>query len=129
MERAPAATGEDPAHAALLATARQLRQAVIDDDTEQVHRLLCRLRAELAPHVVSEHDRLPLERGSLSAIVVHGQRRLLKLVDEALLGDGEGDGCNCLVRAVEIEIALRRQIRLEATVLEPHGGNGPGGDL
>lgn len=115
----PPSPYEDRTHAQLVATAHALRRAVRDEDQEQVHGLLCRLRSELVPHVRDERPQLASTRASAGAVVLDGQRRLLHLVDDALLGLGDdSDGCTCLVRAIEIDVALRRLVRLEATVLD-----------
>lgn len=113
----PSGASEDPTHVDLLAMAHAVRRAVVDDDTETMHVLWCQLRADLATHVRSERERLP-EHGSLGVMVVDGQRRLLELLDEVMLGMGRDPDCNCLVRAAEVEVALRRQARLEATILD-----------
>lgn len=120
MVRQPGSS-EGPSHLDLLVVAHSVRAAVIDDDSEQVHTLLCRLRADLVSHLRDERPRLSEARGSVRAVTTDGQQRLLELIDEVMLGlDDDPTGCNCLVRAVEIEIALRRQARLEATLLAHH---------
>lgn len=118
MERPPAPNGH-PTHLDLVETAHALRQAMLDDDTDEVHRLLCQLRADLVAHLRGERRRLHSAAEPVGAVVLDGQERLLELVDDVLLGaDEDPQACNCLVRAVEIEVALRRQIRLEAHVLD-----------
>lgn len=118
MDRPPA-SNENPTHLDLLETARALRRAMLDEDTDRVHRLLCRLRADLVDHVHGERRHLPSTGASVSSVVLVGQERLLELVDEVLLGvDRDAQACNCLLRSVEIDVALRRQVHLEARVLD-----------
>ena len=62
--------------------------------------------------------------------IVDGQQRLLRLLTDVLFTptDGEeGDDCSCVVRVAEIELALRRQVRLEAAVAgrRPRTSRGP----
>lgn len=109
----------DLSHIDLLGIARAVQHAVIEDDTDEVHALLCRLRADLVTHLHAERQRLLSGQGSLDRVVLDGQRRLMTLLEDVIAGMGDGPGeCNCLVRAAEIEIALRRQARLEATVFD-----------
>lgn len=51
---------------------------------------------------------------AVRAVVHEGQIRLLDLLDGAL---GDTRACSCTVRATELEVALRRQARLEDILL------------
>lgn len=108
-----------PTHLDLLAISRVVQRAVIDDDTEQLHAALSRLRADLVLHLRGEHQWAGGGQGAGAGVVKDGQHRLLGLIDEVIL-DAHSDeaGCACLVRATVIERALRRQAKLEAAVLD-----------
>lgn len=112
-----AALTMDPSRRELLALARSLRDDVRDDDPESVHRHLASLRSGLVEHVRLEREAGPaVDHDPVGFVVRNGQERLLALVDEVLAeSSAETDalGCNCMVRSAEIEIALRRQDRLE----------------
>lgn len=129
-----------PDHPDLLAMARLVRGAVERDDTDGLHAELTRLRAAVMDHVRAERAQLDALPGSGAAIAIDGQRRLLRLLTDALstpAGGHGGDDGNCLVRAARIEASLRRQARLEATLLRRHpvrpddghptAGRSPGG--
>jgi hypothetical protein len=112
-----------PSHLDLLTAARAIRRAAAEGDTEQVHTELTRLRNGLLAHVHAERHFVGSLPPPSARLVGDGQRRLLELVDAVILGadDGRDGGCACLVRAVEVDAALRRQARLERTV---SGGGG-----
>jgi hypothetical protein len=60
---------------------------------------------------------MPDDLAATGSIITEGQRRLLRLVDEVVFEALRDEPtCTCLVRAAEIELALRRQARLEATL-------------
>jgi hypothetical protein len=107
------------AHDDLLAIARRVRGAVQRDDADGLHSELSRLRTALMDHVQDERKQLDGLAPSAASVALDGQQRLLRLVTDVLLAPaGRGDDdCNCVVRAAEIELALRRQARLEATLL------------
>lgn len=103
-----------PSHDDLLSTARVLRSEALGEDGDRVRRALARLRADLVHHVRAEEPRLATAPEAARAVVVDGQRRLLGLLDGALV---DVRTCACLVRTTELEVALRRQARLEAILL------------
>ena len=108
-----------PSHLDLLDLARDVRRAAIGDDTDVLHAELTRLRHHLRLHVRAEHARLEEPASAAAAVTLAGQRRLLALVDALLFEAGTTtDGCRCRHRAAEIELALRRQARLE---MNQHG--------
>ena len=114
-------------HLDLLAIARRARSAVEHDDTEGLHVELTRLRSAVMDHVRAERAQLEALPDSAAAVALNGQRRLLRLLAEALFepaNRGGGERCNCLVRAAEIELAVRHQAKLEAALLRrhPHAG-------
>lgn len=107
-----------PSHGDLIAIAHALREATIVGDSEQLHADLARLRTALVHHVSDEQTRMPDDLAATDSIIRDGQRRLLRLVDEVVFEALRDEPtCTCLVRAAEIELALRRQARLEATLL------------
>ncbi len=106
-----------PSHEDLLAIAHALREATIVGDVEQLHAELARLRTALVHHLGEEDLPLPEALAATRTILKDGQRRLLRLVDEVVFEARDHPTCTCLVRAAEIELALRRQVRLETTVL------------
>jgi hemoglobin len=110
-------------HLDLLAIARDVRDAVERDDTDALHAELTRLRAAVMDHVHAERPQLDALTGSAAVVVVDGQQRLLRLLTEVLFTPTDQDGaddCNCLVRAAEIDLALRRQAKLEGALLRRH---------
>jgi hypothetical protein len=116
-----------PSHHDLLAIARAVRGAAIRDDIEHMHIQLARLRTALVHHLQAEGARLATAPGSAATVARDGQQRLLRLVDEVVSGTGDDAGCNCLVRAAELEVALRRQAMLEVAVLDQRPLAGSGG--
>ncbi len=109
-------------HLDLLAMARCVRDAVERDDTEGLHAALTRLRTAAMGHVHAERVQLDALPDSAAAVALDGQRRLLRLLTDTLFDptDRGGDDCNCLVRAAEIELTVRRQAKLEAALLRRH---------
>ncbi|HET6949949.1 MAG TPA: hypothetical protein VFI47_06230 [Acidimicrobiales bacterium] len=115
-----------PSHVDLLVTSRGVRRAAVDADTERLHRELSRLRTALVLHLQAERARL--HDGPAATITRDGQRRLLALLDDLLDDTCDDAGtCTCVVRAAEIDHALRRQALLEANVigLHPLAGEAP----
>jgi len=110
-------------HLDLLAIAARLRSAVERDDTEGFHAELIRLRASVMEHVHAEHALLDSLPGSTAAVVIDGQRRLLRLLSDVVFTPADPDGdhdCNCILRAAAIDLSLRRQAKLETTLLQRH---------
>lgn len=108
---APSAT---PTHLDLLELARAVRRAAAAGNTESLHAELTRLRHRLRLHVQAELAAWGAPASAAGAVTVAGQRRLLSLVDRLLFDTGTAaGGCDCRRRAAEIELALRRQARLE----------------
>ncbi|GEM_PF-2782759 len=103
-----------PSHLDLLCIATRVRAAAVAGDDDALHSELCGLRNALTEHLRAERLDAPTNE-SVGRIVLEGQQRLLRLVDGLLFGPRDGvDDCNCLVRATEVDIALRRQARLES---------------
>lgn len=101
-------------HLDLIAMARSLRDTVVDGETEQVHRDLARLRNAIVEHIRVERQTAMTAAPSPSSFVISsGQDRLLALLEKAMVDTHVSGGCNCIVQAAEIEIALRRQATLE----------------
>lgn len=122
MEPRPEA-GAVPTHLDLLALAREVRQALVGDDTEQMHAALAHLRAAVAEHLDDEHARMQIPSVLLDAVVTKGQQRILDLLDGVLhTVDDDAASCNCLLRGAEIEIALGRQARLETRIRRRRAG-------
>ena len=118
MEKRP---GPTALHLDLLATARAVRRAAEEDDLDRVHTQLCRLRSDLVAHLHEEQAEVGRLPGASPDVVTEGQQRLRRLVDDLLFASTEAnDGCTCLLRTAELEHALRRQARLEATLLARH---------
>lgn len=104
-------------HLDLIAIARDVRHAAKGDDTRRLHTALLRLRAALLEHVADEQKDLAALSDSTALVAGDGQRRLLRLITDVLFNGRDANAdCNCAVRAVEIDLALRRQARLEATL-------------
>lgn len=103
-----------PSHDDLLATARVLRAEALGDDGERVRGALARLRDDVVHHLRAEEGHLATAPAAARAVVLGGQRRLLGLLEEAI---GDVRTCACLVRTTELEVALRRQARLESILL------------
>ncbi len=121
--------GQPPSHADLLRIASHLRAAVAADDDGRVHSELCCLRNALMDHLQHERDRLPSDADVVSSLVIHGQQHLLVLVNELLVGARDmADECNCVLRAAEVDLAVRRQARLEE-VLQTRSRRGATDDL
>ena len=106
-------------HLDLISMARVVRRAAASDDVELLHDALARLRAALIEHVHAEIDEFDNRPGAAGGVVRDGQRRLLRLLSDVLFdaaGDPGAVDCSCVVRAAEVEVALRRQSRLEHAV-------------
>ncbi len=114
-------------HLDLLAIARDLRRAATDRDVGGVHAVLTRLRAALVEHAAAETTELAELPESTGGLARDGQRRLIRLIDDVLFDSVDGSSeCNCIVRAVEIDLAVRRQARLEATIRRDRRAGDPG---
>lgn len=102
-------------HLDLLEMARRMRSAVIDDDIDELHRLLQAIRHGLIDHMAAISSTLAEHDNVISVIIRQGQRRLLRLVETVASTVGaDPRQCSCIVRSVEIEAGLRRQAALEA---------------
>jgi hypothetical protein len=116
-----------PSHVDLLAIARDVRLAAIGEDAATLHAELTRLRDGLVQHLRAEQDDVDALPGTAAEIAHNGQRRLLRLLNDVLVGlNRDADGCNCLVRVVQIEATLLRQARLEANLLRRYPAPPPG---
>jgi hypothetical protein len=74
-------------------------------------------------HVHAERVQLDALPDPAAAVAREGQRRLLRLLTDVLFTSDDRDGlddCNCVVRGAEIELAVRRQAKLEAALLRRH---------
>jgi hypothetical protein len=110
-----------PSHLDLLSIARDVRRAAIGDDTTKLHAELTRLRDALVQHLQAEQDDVDALPGTAAVVAHDGQRRLLRLLNDALAGlSDDGASCNCLVRTAQIEATLLRQARFEASLLRRH---------
>ena len=106
----------DPSHLDLLALARRVRDAAVHGGADALHRELSQLHAALVQHVHAEADRFDGLSGATADVARNGQRRLLRLLSDVLFSEADTsdtERCNCLVRAAEIELALRRQAKVE----------------
>jgi hypothetical protein len=109
-----------PSQLDLVASAHALRAAAVADDVDGVHSELASLRTALLEHLQHRAEDLTSLSEPVRLVVVDGQRRVLALLNDLLLGPrADEDGCCCLLRAAEVELAVRRQARLEASVLRP----------
>jgi hypothetical protein len=110
-----------PSHRDLLSITAAVRRAAVSGDTALVHAELDRFRVALTRHLAAERDEIDALPGTAAVVARDGQRRLLHLLDDIVEGRScEHGGCNCLVRTARIEVALRRQARLEANLLWRH---------
>jgi len=111
---------EAPTHLDLLAAARSLRVAAAGGEPDAVHAELSRLRTQLVYHLQAEHEPLASVTGALGQLTRNGQHRLLRVLDDLLFStEADDGGCTCIVRAAEVELLLRRQVKLEAAALPP----------
>lgn len=106
-----------PTHLDLFTIAHSVRRAARDGDIDALHAHLEELRASLRDHIGGEPSGLSPNAGARGAVTSRGQQRPLSLLDSLLAATEDApEECRCLVRAVEVEAALRRQARLEAAV-------------
>ena len=112
-----------PSHLDLLRIARRVRATAVAADDDALHGELCDLRNALTNHLHAENHHLHGATGPIGRITLEGQQRLLRLIDDLLLGPRTGAECSCVVRAAEVEIALRRQAHLEALAFGVWGRN------
>lgn len=90
-----------------------VRTATINDDAAAVHEALVLLRATLAAQSTEEHT--VATSGAPAAVAAAGWQRILDRLDALLDRVGTDDhDCTCVVRAVELDLALRRQAKLDA---------------
>lgn len=107
-------------HFDLLGVARAVQQAAVEEDLDALHVELSRLRNTLIEHLQAEAGALTRLPDATRQILRHGQRRLLRLLDELLFATAAEDrDCSCLVRAAELRSALAHQARLEARLHHP----------
>ncbi|HLT17387.1 MAG TPA: DUF488 family protein [Acidimicrobiales bacterium] len=125
LQHPPPTAGASATHLDLMVIARRIRRAAAGDDPDGVLAELRQLATALDAHVADEQPRLEVLPGSAAAIAQDGQRRLRRLVDEVLDEQAGPDACTCIVRAAEIELALRRQAELEEALLRRHLGRAP----
>jgi hypothetical protein len=105
-------------HLDLLDGARALERAALSDDLDAVHQQLCRLRNDLARHVLSEGPELDDLSPVSRRVVLDGQERLRVLIDDVIGGTrADAPECVCLARAGDIVRSLTRQARLEVGLL------------
>jgi hypothetical protein len=117
---------EPPSHLDLLSIAHDVRRAAIGDDTTTLHAELTRLRDALVQHLQAEQDDVEALPGTVAVVAHDGQRRILRLLNDALVGlSGDAASCNFLVRTAQIEATLVRQARLETNLLRRHSAPSP----
>ena len=89
-----------------------VRAATINDDAAALHDALVELRAALA---APSTDDTVATSGTPAAVAETGRRRILDQLDALLSRVGtDHHDCTCVVRAVELDLALRRQAKLDA---------------
>lgn len=116
-----------PSHLDLLAIATDVRAAVQRDDTESLHAGLTKLRSALMDHARAERSTIEALPAAVRSLAFEGQRRLLRLLTDILFspaGPDDTERCDCAVKAVQIDIALRRQAELETMLLRRYGLGG-----
>ncbi len=102
-------------HIELLTISRDVRRAAIESDVDQLHLALCRLRNALVTHVRAESPEVAALHAVSRDVVIAGQRRLVRLIDDLLSVADTGEaGCPCMRRSVELTKLLVRQARLES---------------
>jgi len=110
-----------PSHVDLLALSRSLRQAAVTGDVAAVHHELSRLRRAFVHHVLAEEGELAHLPETAAHVARQGQQRILAVLEDLQSGHddhgGRGGSCGCVVRVAELELALRRQAKLEAAVV------------
>ncbi|MBX3315115.1 MAG: hypothetical protein KF906_12445 [Actinobacteria bacterium] len=104
-------------HTDLLAKTRSLRLAAGRDDVVGVHTELFRLRSALVDHLNAERGDFAVLPDNLRAVAIHGQDQVLRLIDDLLAAVDADHDCTCIVRAIEVDVALQRQARLEQAIL------------
>jgi hypothetical protein len=101
-------------HLALLALARQIRDAARSRDVDQVHTILCQLQNALMAHVNAECADIERLTSPARVVLLDGQSQLLRRIDRLLFESVEtGDGCTCVGEALGLSRQLARQARLE----------------
>lgn len=123
--RQPPPARDRASHLDLIVIAGRVRRAAEHDDVDELHAELDRLRTALVDHLDGERKLVAELSGATAAIALDGQRRLLRLVTEALADQADPAACTCIVRSAEIELALRRQADLESTLLRAHLAHHP----
>jgi hypothetical protein len=105
----------EPPRRDLIAAAHAVRRAKVSDDVDCLHLELAHVRSSLVFQVHSQTAVTADESAPSPATVDAGRVRLLGLLNDLLFSrDGDGPGsCACLARALEVELALCRQARLE----------------
>jgi hypothetical protein len=101
----------------VLALAGDIRRAASADDLDAVEEALDQMDAALRaldPLDGDRHDRYP---GATATVALSGRRRLRRIVDALLEATASRDASTCVLQATRLELALRRQLRFEATVL------------
>ena len=104
-------------HADLLEKTRSLRLAAGRDDVVGVHAELFRLRAALVDHLHAERGDFAGLPDNLAEVAIHGQDQVLRLIDGLLVAVDADHDCTCIVRAIEVDLALQRQARLEQAIV------------
>lgn len=119
---APAATAPSASpHTHLLAAAGAIVRAAAAADERRLHAEVQRLHADLAEHVEAEREVMSRLPGAAPALVREGTDRLLQLIEDLREAISvPAGGRSCVARTVELDRRLRRQFRLEATLLARH---------
>jgi hypothetical protein len=101
----------------VLALAGDIRRQASANDLDAVEVDLVELDAALRSLDLPEDDRPNRYPGATAAVARGGRRRIRRIVDALLEASGNRDGATCVLQATRLELALRRQLRFEATVL------------
>lgn len=116
-------TVSSAANLALLHATRRVQQLAAEGDVDGLHDELCELRNALVEELSDDEDQgCARTSETVCRLARHGQRQLLRFVNELLdtTAEPDQDDCACLLRSAELRALLVRQVRLQTQVRARH---------
>jgi hypothetical protein len=106
-----------PSHVDLVAMSAAVRQSALDGDRDGLLRALGSLRDVVTEHLLAEAPDFEALPDARRALVEQGHVRLLTLLEDLIAAAVNGADINPLFDTTELDVAVRRQARLEETLL------------
>lgn len=106
-----------PSHVDLIAVSATVRRSALEPDPDRLLIALQCLSDIVGEHLQAEEEDLADLSDAMRSLVEQGQLRLLAIIDRLIAGAFANADINALFESAALDVALRRQARLEDALL------------